>query len=72
MGAEGTFVAMNNKVSQAIPHLHVHIVPRRTKDGLRGFFWPKHPYESEAHMKETPAKIRRSVKKLAAGRRGKR
>ncbi len=72
MGAEGTFVAMNNKVSQAIPRLHVHIVPRRRKDGLRGFFWPKHPYESEAHMKETAAKIRRSLKKLAAGRRGKR
>ncbi|MDQ4144151.1 MAG: HIT family protein [Actinomycetota bacterium] len=42
MDAEGTFVAMNNKVSQSVPHLHVHVVPRRRKDGLRGFFWPRH------------------------------
>ena len=47
MEAEGTFVAMNNRVSQSVPHLHVHIVPRRKKDGLRGFFWPRAPYASE-------------------------
>jgi histidine triad (HIT) family protein len=47
MEAEGTFVAMNNRVSQSVPHLHVHIVPRRKKDGLRGFFWPRTPYASE-------------------------
>jgi histidine triad (HIT) family protein len=46
MGAEGTFVAMNNKVSQSVPHLHVHVVPRRRKDGLRGFFWPRHRYKT--------------------------
>ena len=39
MGADGTFVAINNKISQSVPHLHVHIVPRRKGDGLRGFFW---------------------------------
>lgn len=44
--AEGTFVAMNNRVSQSVPHLHVHVVPRRKKDGLRGFFWPRHTYDS--------------------------
>ena len=44
LGADGTFVAMNNKVSQSVPHLHVHVVPRRRKDGLRGFFWPRGPY----------------------------
>src|SRR6266850_8507998 len=44
MQAEGTFVAMNNRVSQSVPHLHVHIVPRRKKDGLRGFFWPRQKY----------------------------
>ena len=44
MDAQGTFVAMNNVVSQSVPHLHVHIVPRVRKDGLRGFFWPRHKY----------------------------
>jgi histidine triad (HIT) family protein len=47
MQAHGTFVAMNNRVSQSVPHLHVHIVPRRRKDGLRGFFWPRYPYKSD-------------------------
>lgn len=48
MDAGGTFVAMNNRVSQSVPHLHTHVVPRRRKDGLRGFFWPRNPYESGA------------------------
>src|SRR5665213_2763114 len=43
--AEGSFVAINNKVSQSVPHLHIHIVPRRKRDGLRGFFWPRIPYK---------------------------
>ena len=47
MKADGTFVAINNTVSQSVPHFHVHIVPRRRGDGLRGFFWPRRPYESE-------------------------
>lgn len=47
LGAEGTFVAMNNVVSQSVPHLHLHVVPRRRGDGLRGFFWPRHPYAGE-------------------------
>jgi histidine triad (HIT) family protein len=47
MSAEGTFVALNNRVSQSVPHLHVHIVPRRRKDGLKGFFWPRQKYPSE-------------------------
>ena len=47
MQAEGSFVALNNRVSQSVPHLHVHIVPRRKKDGLRGFFWPRQRYENE-------------------------
>src|SRR2546430_13635618 len=50
MEAEGSFVAENNVVSQSVPHLHVHVVPRRRKDGLRGFFWPRTKYESEAQM----------------------
>lgn len=44
MGAEGTFMAINNTVSQSVPHLHLHVVPRVRKDGLRGFFWPRHKY----------------------------
>jgi histidine triad (HIT) family protein len=46
MKADGTFVAINNVVSQSVPHLHVHIVPRKRSDGLRGFFWPRRPYQA--------------------------
>ncbi|HYU39780.1 MAG TPA: HIT family protein [Acidimicrobiia bacterium] len=56
--AQGSFVAENNVVSQSVPHLHVHVVPRRRKDGLRGFFWPRTKYESEAQMGEVAAGIR--------------
>jgi len=56
--AEGTFVALNNTVSQSVPHLHVHVVPRVRKDGLRGFFWPRNPYDDDAHMAEVAARIR--------------
>ena len=48
--AEGSFVAMNNRVSQSVPHLHVHVVPRRRKDGLKGFFWPRNKYIDQAEM----------------------
>jgi histidine triad (HIT) family protein len=47
LGAQGSFVAMNNRVSQSVPHLHVHVVPRNRKDGLRGFFWPRTKYGSD-------------------------
>ena len=60
--AEGTFVAMNNRVSQSVPHLHLHIVPRRKKDGLKGFFWPRHKYESEQAMIAVGEAIRKQVK----------
>lgn len=56
-GAEGTFVAMNNKVSQSVPHLHVHVVPRNRKDGLRGFFWPRRRYKNDAEREEVGARI---------------
>lgn len=59
MGAEGTFVAINNKVSQSVPHLHVHVVPRRKKDGLRGFFWPRQAHPDEQQMRAAEAEIRR-------------
>jgi len=58
MDAHGTFVAMNNRVSQSVPHLHVHVVPRRRKDGLRGFFWPRQRYGSEEEIAEVAARIR--------------
>ena len=58
MGADGTFVAMNNVVSQSVPHLHVHVIPRRFKDGLRGFFWPRVSYESDEAAAEIEARIR--------------
>ncbi len=48
LGAGGTFVAMNNKVSQSVPHLHTHVVPRTKGDGLRGFFWPRTRYTDDA------------------------
>ena len=58
MGAEGSFVAMNNTVSQSVPHLHVHVVPRVKGDGLRGFFWPRTKYADEAEMKAVAERIR--------------
>jgi histidine triad (HIT) family protein len=61
LGADGTFVAMNNKVSQSVPHLHVHVVPRRKKDGLRGFFWPRVPYADDAEREAFAAKIRAAL-----------
>ena len=57
-GAEGSFVALNNRVSQSVPHLHVHVVPRRRKDGLRGFFWPRTGYRDEAHALESRDALR--------------
>ena len=48
--AEGSFVAMNNRVSQSVPHLHIHVVPRRKKDGLKGFFWPRNKYTNTEQM----------------------
>ncbi len=48
LGAQGSFVAMNNVVSQSVPHLHMHVVPRTKGDGLRGFFWPRTTYTDEA------------------------
>lgn len=56
-GAQGTFVGMNNVVSQSVPHLHAHIVPRTKGDGLRGFFWPRTRYRDEGHREEIRAAI---------------
>ena len=65
MAADGTFVAMNNRVSQSVPHLHTHIVPRRRKDGLKGFFWPRQPYQSEQEVETVQSAIRSALESLA-------
>jgi histidine triad (HIT) family protein len=57
LGAGGTFVALNNKVSQSVPHLHTHVVPRTKGDGLRGFFWPRTKYGSDAEAASYAQKI---------------
>jgi histidine triad (HIT) family protein len=64
--AEGSFVAINNKVSQSVPHLHVHIVPRRKGDGLKGFFWPRFPYRSEEDKQAIAQAIRDELARLEA------
>ncbi len=61
LSAQGSFVALNNRVSQSVPHLHVHVVPRRKGDGLKGFFWPRTKYPSDAQAAETAAKIRAAL-----------
>jgi histidine triad (HIT) family protein len=57
VGAAGTFVALNNKVSQSVPHLHTHVVPRTQGDGLRGFFWPRTKYAGPAEADDYAARI---------------
>ena len=57
-GATGIFTATNNRVSQSVPHLHVHVVPRRPRDGLRGFFWPRSRYTDDEQAVGTAAAIR--------------
>ena len=61
MEAEGSFVAMNNRVSQSVPHLHVHVVPRRRKDGLRGFFWPRSRYADDAEAEAVAERVRAAL-----------
>ena len=56
--AQGSFVAMNNVISQSVPHFHVHVVPRRRKDGLRGFFWPRTKYADDAEAAEYAKRLR--------------
>jgi histidine triad (HIT) family protein len=64
--AEGTFIAINNRVSQTVPHLHIHIVPRRRRDGLKGFFWPRQNYKDDAAREAVRDAIEREVRKLLA------
>jgi histidine triad (HIT) family protein len=61
LGAQGSFVAMNNTVSQSVPHLHLHVVPRTKGDGLRGFFWPRTRYADEAEMADYAERLARGL-----------
>jgi len=65
MGKPGSFVALNNVVSQSVPHLHVHIVPRKPRDGLRGFFWPRTKYRGGEQMAAVAAAVREAVSRSA-------
>jgi len=58
LGAAGSFVAVNNRISQSVPHLHTHVVPRNPKDGLRGFFWPRSRYGDDAEAAAVAARLR--------------
>ncbi|MDQ2754368.1 MAG: HIT family protein [Actinomycetota bacterium] len=62
LGAEGAFVALNDEVSQSVPHVHLHIVPRRRGDGLRGFFWPRVRYDSDDHAAATAMALREALR----------
>ena len=66
MGAAGSFVAMNNRISQSVPHLHAHVVPRNPKDGLRGFFWPRGRYADDAEAAAVAARLRVALSGLEA------
>ena len=65
--AEGTFIAINNRVSQTVPHLHIHIVPRRRRDGLKGFFWPRQDYKNELEREAIRKAIESEVQKVRGG-----
>ena len=62
--AEGTFVAINNRVSQSVPHLHIHVVPRRKKDGLKGFFWPRQSYRDGEHLASVQKALQEAISQL--------
>jgi len=66
LGSEGSFVAINNRISQSVPHLHVHVVPRRKKDGLKGFFWPRGKYKDEEEMEVVRKVLEDAVRRLRA------
>jgi histidine triad (HIT) family protein len=64
LNAEGSFVAINNRISQSVPHLHIHLVPRHKKDGLKGFFWPRGKYRDEVHMETVREHLEMAVLRL--------
>jgi len=68
LGSEGSFMAVNNRVSQSVPHLHIHVVPRRKKDGLRGFFWPRGKYRDDAEVETFRISLRNAMDRLKQSR----
>ena len=64
LAAQGAFVAINNRVSQSVPHLHVHVVPRTKGDGLKGFFWPRQKYRDSEHLEETRGSLARALEQM--------
>ena len=64
LAADGTFVAINNRVSQSVPHVHIHLVPRHRKDGLKGFFWPRQRYKDDADLQQVQETLRAAVARL--------
>jgi histidine triad (HIT) family protein len=64
--AHGSFMAVNNRVSQSVPHLHVHIVPRRQKDGLKGFFWPRRKYLNDTEQENIQIAIQHAMQRLSS------
>ena len=64
--AHGSFVAINNRISQSVPHLHIHVVPRRRKDGLKGFFWPRKPYKDEASIVAVQRTLQQAIAQMQA------
>lgn len=64
LGAAGSFVALNNRISQSVPHVHIHVVPRNRKDGLRGFFWPRTKYGSDDEAASIAARLHEGLKSL--------
>ncbi len=61
LGAEGSFTCNNNKISQTVAHLHIHVIPRKKGDGMSGFFWPRHGYTGDAHRAEVVEALRKAL-----------
>jgi histidine triad (HIT) family protein len=68
LGADGTFVAINNHISQSVPHVHIHLVPRHRKDGLKGFFWPRQRYPDDAARRQVQETLRAAIARLQSRR----
>ena len=64
LAADGAFVALNNRVSQSVPHVHIHLVPRHRKDGLKGFFWPRQRYRDDSALRQVQETLRAAIARL--------
>lgn len=64
LSAQGIFIGINNKISQSVPHLHIHIVPRNKNDNLKGFFWPRYPYRDRETILDIQTRIKSALEKL--------